>query len=376
MKNSKFRLLIYLLILGSLIIQTSCNSLDNANKKPVKIGVILPLTGELASYGVPMKQGIDLALSELNHSGDSIHYALSYVDSKAQTVDAVNGLQNLISIQDVKFVIGDISSSTTLAMAPIAARNKVFLLSPGASSPKLHNINSFFARNYPSSAEESVSSAKFIYDQLHQKETALVYVNNEYGLGLAEAFQRSYLALGGKISFEEAYAYEQSDFRTLILKLKQANPRLVYLGGNQKEMGKFMKQYADAGMKTQIVSDISFLEPDCLKVAGKAAEGVFVPVPYYNPQDSSMKGAFNFGQSYFKRFKTYPSVAVSVGYDALMLMAKGITQTHGQPQQAANYIRNLKNYDGAMGRISFSNGDVSVPVVFKTVKNGKVLNYQ
>lgn len=357
--------------------ETNNGESQKDEKEVIKIGAILPLTGELASYGDPMKKGIEMALEQLNSREDNKYkFKLKYFDSKAEQATAISALQNLINVENVKFVIGDVSSSTTLAMIPVAEQNKVFLLSPGASSPKLNNISPFFARNYPSSVEESIESAKFIFNTLGKKDIALIYVNNEYGLGLAKTFEREYQDLGGKINFKEAYQYEQSDFRTLISKLETEKPSLIYLAGNQKEMGKFMKQYAEAGLDEQIVSNISFLEPDCLDLAGAAANGVIVPVPYYNPLDSTMKGAYEFGKLYKQKTGELPTVAPAVGYDALMLMAMAFDSTNADPVKSAKLIRNLKTYDGAMGEISFTNGDVSVPVVFKVVKNGETINYE
>ena len=115
-------------------------------------------------------------------------YQLTFIDSQADQRVAVSGLQRLINIQNIKYVIGDVSSSTTLAMVPIAEQNEIFLLSPGASSPKLIEISKYFARNYPSSIDESIASAEFIFSELKNNEAALIYVNNEYGLGLGEMF--------------------------------------------------------------------------------------------------------------------------------------------------------------------------------------------
>lgn len=352
---------------------TGCGDLESDQ---INIGVIIPMTGELASYGEPMKIGIDMALEELNSREKAPTYRLTFIDSKADQTTAVSGLQQLINVNKVQFVIGDVSSSTTLAMVPVAEQNEVFLLSPGASSPRLIGISDYFARNYPSSVEESVASAEFVFNELGFEEAALIHVNNEYGLGLSEMFEKTYTDLGGTLIMKESYAFEQTDFRTLVSKIRSINPELIYLAGNQREMGNFMRQFDEAGLSATIVSNISFLEPDCLNIAGPAANGVIVPLPYYNPEDLEMRGAYEFGELYHEKHGNYPSIAVAVGYDALMLMAKGIEEKGQSPAEVAAYIRNLKNYDGAMGELNFTDGDVSIPVVFKVVENGEPVDYE
>ncbi|MCX6180204.1 MAG: ABC transporter substrate-binding protein [Chlorobiales bacterium] len=343
----------------------------------ITVGVILPLTGELASYGEPMKKGIEVALEKINtdeaKNGTKIN--LVYIDSQADTKIAVSGLQKLISVNGARYVIGDVSSSTTLAMVPIAEQNKVFLLSPGAAAPKLKGISPFFARNYPSSTDESIASAEFIKNRLKKDKCAIVYVTNEYGLGLAEMFEKKFTELGGQISMKEPYKFEESDFRTIIAKLREAKPEVIYLAGNQKEMGKFMKQFGEAGITATIVSNISFLEPDCINIAGKAADGTIVPIINFKPEDPNTKSAHEFGVSYKAKYGEYPSFAVALGYDAMMLMANAMKEGGSDTIKGAAAIRNLKGFDGALGALSFTNGDVSVPVGFKIVKNGKAVEY-
>jgi len=377
LKSIKASLVMLAMLITAGVFAAGCTS-QQSEQEDVTVGVLLPLTGELASYGEPMKKGMEIALEQISEDGDGQVYKYNavFVDSQADPKTAVSGMQKLISLNGARYIIGDVASSTTLAMAPIAEKNKIFLLSPGASSPKLRGISPFFARNYPSSVEESIDSAEFIKNVLKKDKVAIVYVTNEYGLGLVDMFQEKYTEIGGQVTMKEPYQFEESDFRTIIAKLRQEQPEVIYLAGNQREMGKFMKQYAESDISATIVSNISFLEPDCINVAGKAADGVIVPVPYFNPEDTSMKGAYAFGESYKAKFGEYPSLAVAVGYDAMMLMNKAVTDGNNDPEKAAEVIRNLKNYDGAMGTLSFTDGDVSVPMVFKVVKEGVPVDYK
>jgi len=377
LKSIKASVVILAVLIIAGIFATGCAPQQKKTEE-ITVGVLLPLTGELASYGEPIKKGVELALEKINagEGGKGYKYHPVFIDSQADPKIAVSGMQKLISINGARYIIGDVGSSTTLAMVPIAEKNKVFLLSPGASTPKLRGISPYFARNYPSSAQESIDAATFIKEVLKKDKVAVVYVTNEYGLGLVEMFQKTYTELGGQVTMKEPYKFEESDFRTVIAKLREAKPDVIYLAGNQKEMGKFMKQYGEAGITATIVSNISFLEPDCINVAGKTADGVIVPLPYYNPEDPSMKGAHEFGVAYKAKTGSYPSLAVAVGYDAMMLMHKAITDGKNNPETGAAAIRNLKKYDGAMGTLSFTEGEVSVPMVFKVVKNGKPVDYK
>ena len=372
--NKAMKFLFTAIITLTGIISVGCSKSEDDK---ITIGVILPFTGDLSSYSEPVKTGIDVALAELNaRKGEGVkQYALKAMDSQSNQKTGVSVLQQLININNIKYVIGDVGSSSTLALVPVAEQNEVFLISPGALSPKLADISPFFARTSPPSAEQSISAADFSFNELGHREVAFVYVNNEYGIGLVELFEKKFTELGGTVSMKEIYAFGQTDFRTLIAKLRAQNPGLIYLAGNQKEMGSFMRQFGEVEITAQIVSNVSFLEPDCLDVAGEAANGVIVPLVYYNPEDPSMDGVFNFGKKYREIYGENPHIAAAQGYDALKLIATAIEKDPGGVEQVAAYVRNLKNYDGALGVLNFTNGDVSTPVEFKVVKDGEAVSY-
>lgn len=372
-----------LLSLGTLILLAACGQpaaekKQDAQEPRIKVGVILPLTGELASYGEPMKVGMEMAKIELDSAakqGRGPSFNLLYIDSQADAKLGVSAAQKLISVDGSKYIIGDVSSSVTQAIVPIAEQNKVFLLSPGASSPALENISPYFARNYPSSVSESAAAARFAKDNLHALSALVIYVNAEYGIGLEKKFREVFSTLGGTLLESIPYEFERTDFRNVILKLKGAKTDVIYLAGNQREMGNFMKQYREAGLKTPIVSNISFLQPDCLQLAGSAAEGVLVPVADYNPKDPSQTSAYAFAQAYQRKYGTEVSLPFAVGYDAVMLLANGISTSGNDPTKVATHIRDLKNYDGALGVLNFTNGEVDMPIVIRTIKNGEVVDY-
>lgn len=365
-RNSLILVLLFSLITPFLVF----NGCGKKEDKKIKVGVILPFTGDLASYGEPMRIGMEMALEKLNEN-DSLQFELIYIDSKAEPTTALNGLQKLLNIDKVKYVIGDVSSPVTLALVPIIEKNKVLLISPGASSPKLENISPYFVRNYPSSVVESYESAVFLAKTKNTLNSAIVYVNSEYGIGLRDVFIKTYEELGGKIVFQEGYDVGRNDFRNIIAKLNQTKPDAIYLGGNQKEMGIFIRQLREFGSKVLVLSNISFLQDDCLNVAGKSADGVIVPVAYYNPLDSTYRGAHNFAKLFNEKFNKEVTIPFAVGYDALMLIYEGIKKFGDNPEKVAEYLRDLKNYDGALGLLNFKDGDVRMPIEFKIVLNGK-----
>ncbi len=361
---------ITLFTLGMVLLNACNRTTDNDNV--LKIGFINPMTGELAQYGEAVKRGVDLALEEVNKNKllkNATTLEIILEDSKGETKTAINSLQKLINVDEVKYVIGDISSTVTLAMLPITEQNNIFLFSPGAASPKLTNAGKLFARNWPSNNEEANSAAEYTFNDLAFSEAIIVYVNNDWGLGLQENFKNKFTQLGGKIISNEIYEYESKDFKTLILKIKSLNAHCIYLAGNQVEMGNFMKQLRENKIYLTVIANTSFLVEQCLKLAGTAANGVIVPTPAYNSQDTSQV-IKNFYNAIKNKYNIEPSLAEANGYEAVMLTVEAINKVGNDPIKVAEYIRNLKNHTGAGGLVSFTNGDVSMRNEFKIIKNG------
>lgn len=226
---------------------------DNSGGGKVRIGVILPFSGDLSSYGKPMKEGM-MVFKDENKDVE-----LFFEDSKGLQKDAVGALTKLINVDKVNYVIGDVVSQNTLSMIPLIENKSIFLLSPGASSPKLNNISKLFARNYPSSLDESTKSADFAISK-GKKDAVIFYVNTEFGIGLNDFFSKQFLNGGGKVVQSISYEEGTKDFKNLISKLNSLEYDVLYLGGNQLEMGNFIKQFKQLIQHNNcmIISNISF----------------------------------------------------------------------------------------------------------------------
>ncbi len=155
------------------------------NTAPLKIGVVLPLSGDAAVYGEPARNILQMAAEEIN-AGDGVKgqkLELIIEDGKCNGKDAANAAQKLINVDKVKVMIGGWCSSESLAIVPIAAQNKVAMLSAGSSSPKLTGINPIFARNYPSDAAQGSVLADIAYTDKGWKNVAFIQEQTDYAQG-------------------------------------------------------------------------------------------------------------------------------------------------------------------------------------------------
>lgn len=349
----------------------------SAPESVVKIGSTLDLTGPNASYGQQVQQGMELAVDEINAAGGIAgkKINLTVLDSKSDPKLAVTNAQQLIAAQGTKFLIGEISSSATQAMLPVVEQNSAFLFAPASSSSKLTGISKSFARNWPSDVAEAGSAAEFARRQFGCATAAIAFVNSDYGIGLKDKFTQVYESIGGRLVSSEGYPVAASDFRTLFLKMKLSTPECIYLAGNPKEMGAAVKQLRQANVADKIISNSGFLQPDCLSVAGADAEGVVVPTPNYDPGQSKIPTVSNFANRFRSKYNNDPTISNANAYDAIYLIKEAIEKNGDGVSKVAEYIRDKKNFAGAAGVVSFTDGDVQSEIVFKEVRKGKPVIY-
>jgi branched-chain amino acid transport system substrate-binding protein len=168
MKKIWLSILSGLLCLNLLLAIAGCGKqTPPSGKNSLEIGSVLPLTGSAAVWGQNAKMGMDLAASEINAKGGINGHPISvlYQDSQSEPSVATSALQQLISVHHIQVVIGDIASSSVLAMAPIAQKNQVVLLSPGASNPDISKAGDFIFRNWQSDALEGEVDAQYAYSK-------------------------------------------------------------------------------------------------------------------------------------------------------------------------------------------------------------------
>lgn len=347
------------------------------NRQPdmLKIGVLFPLTGDAASYGEKGQKAIDMAIEQINADG-GIHgknVVVVYEDSRAEPQTGVAAIRKLISIDKVPAVVGDIVSSVTLPAAPIAEKNKVVLLAPTSSAPAITNAGEYIYRIWPSDLAEGKAIARYAYDHGYRR-AAIMHLNNDYGITIADIFTKTFNSDDSKVILNEGYLAEDSDFRTVLHKISQANPDVIYLAGYYADISKIMRQAREVGIKQQFLGVTALEDNKFLELAGTSAEGVIYPLATGFDPASSDPVIQKFIRDFNNKYHYEPGWVEAHAYDAFMLISQA-TQEVSEPVDGTKikqYLDGMGIYKGATGDIRFDkNGDVTKPVVFKTVRNGE-----
>jgi branched-chain amino acid transport system substrate-binding protein len=341
-------------------------------KEPIKIGHIAPLTGSVSMYGEWEKDGIELAIEEINAKGgiNGKKIIVIHEDSKAEPATGVTALNKLITIDKVPVIIGAAASSVTLACAPIAERNKVVLLSAVSAAIKISDAGDYIFRIFPSNAQEGEKLVK-LAKKLEYKDAGIIYINNDFGSELAEVVKAKATDNDIKIVAVEGYSQDATDFRTQLIKIKDKAPAAVFLLGYPKDMALVLKQAKELGIDTQFLAPDTFDAPEILESAGEAAEGVIYTLPKEDVPES-------FREKFKEKYNKEPNVVNALAYDALYLIALAIEKGGYKGEGIKDALYQIKDFPGVTGNITFDEkGDaIDRPLALKTVKNGQFVPYE
>jgi branched-chain amino acid transport system substrate-binding protein len=368
MNNKKLIASLGILILLISLAMIGCDKSKVSKEAGIKIGAILPLSGDAALYGNNDREGIDLAVELVNSKGgiNGNKIEILYEDSKADAktgVSAVNKLAN----SNISAFIDNAISTVTLAVLPIATEKKIVVLSTGATNPSLSGASPYFYRIWNSDAEEGVFAAKACKEKLSLKKISVVYINNDYGKGLKEVFTKEYANLGGQIVSEETYEKGDKNFKSVLSKIKQGNPEAIYLVGYASETGIIAKQIKELQISAKIVGTVAMEDPVFLKLAGKASEGV----AYVFPKSAEGQVVNEFKEQFKKKYGKDPGLLCDAGYDAANLIIEAYRKGAKSSDDIRKVFTELKGFSGASGEITFdAKGDVHKPMVLKVVKDG------
>lgn len=339
----------------------------------ITIGILLPMTGDGSAWGKNAQKGIQIAQDELKNQKTQFRYSFIEEDSGTNPSKAVSAFTKLVSVDKVRFCIVDMISSDVLAIAPIAEKNQVIIISPGASNPKITDAGDYVFRNWPSDALQGKESARVVQENLKWKRVAILRINNDYGEGLSQVFRKE---VDGRVNIvaDEVYKAGESDFRTQIQKIKESSPDGVYLLAYPQEAPIIFKQAKELDLGKPFLGTETFETKEILQIAGDAAEGAIYTYP--KSPDANNAVVKSFREAHMKRFNEPFGVPGDVAYDALRMLVKAIEEGKGDTEQVKAALYKSVDFPGASGPITIDvKGDAVKPFELKTIRGGKFSEY-
>jgi branched-chain amino acid transport system substrate-binding protein len=340
---------------------------------PISIGVFTPITGDAAGLGEFLKNVSDIAVDKINAEGgiNGRKISLIYEDDACMPAKSVSAVQKLISIDNVKVILGSTCSGGVASAIPVAAQNGVFIFSGAATSPTLSGISPLFARTVPSDASQGSVLADYAISK-NWKKIAIIQETADYPVPITNAFANVYTPEKGSIEVE-GYSAGATDFRTILAKIKASNPDAVlFIPGSPAAADRLVSDFEKLKWNVPLMgSDIFSGNSEVVTKHKAALEDMAVAEQRQGPETSEY---IAFKDEYKKRFGKdliYESYA-QAQYDLMFILRDGLKKYGDDPANIAAYVRTIKDYPGFSGGITIgSNGDRIGGHVIKVIKNGK-----
>ena len=281
---------------------------EKTNDNVIKIGVILPLSGDFASYGNDCKAGVEFAFRD---SKDT--YELFFEDSKGEPKTAVNIFNKLTELNKVDFVIGDMFSNTTLSMSKLANSKKVLLVSPTASSFEIPKAGIYSLSIFPSETYEASLIAN--YATLNFEKVAVLYEK----VAAAEAMQNAFVKTFEKSAkLVEGFDSKTLDFKNILSKVKESNVEAVYLITYSNNATKIINQLKNMDWFPTLLGQSTLYDPVLLPLLRDYKNNFILTGPLFS-MDNNDEDSKNFINLFKEQFSVEPNQMSSQGYMAGMI---------------------------------------------------------
>ena len=288
---------------------------------PVVVGVSGPLTGQYAQYGADWRRGFDLALDEINNSGGINGRPLAYrfEDTQSDPRQAVAVAQKFVADPAVIAELGDFSSAASMGASPIYQRGRLVQFGFTNSHPDFTRGGDYMWSNAPNQADDMPVLANYAA-KLGLRRLALAYINSDWGRTSQDLFAKA----AGTVVASEAYLPNEQDFRSLLVRLRDAGPDGLVLISYYPDAALLMRQARDSGLTQPVVAAGSVYSPKFLELAGPAAEGVYTNTNFF--PDDPRTVVQRFVAAYRAKEHALPGFYAARGYDAMMLVATVMRQ--------------------------------------------------
>jgi branched-chain amino acid transport system substrate-binding protein len=370
----KFRLLT--VILFSAAIFSSCGGAsDSGQAAEIVIGEFGSLTGSTATFGISTKNGIDMAVDQINQSGGLLGKQVRVIveDDQGRPEEAQTVVTKLITSDNVVAILGEVASSRTLAAAPVAQQNRIPMITPSSTNPRVTEVGDYIFRVCFIDPFQGLVMAKFAANSLKIRNVAVLRdIKNDYSVGLADVFIENFRNMGGTIVADESYSEGDTDFSAQLTSIKARNPQAVFVPGYYTEVGLIARQAKQLGLNAPLMGGDGWDSPSLVEIGGEALNGSYFS-NHYSVNDPS-PAIQKFVSDYRARFGEAPDALAGLAFDAANILFDAIRRANSTEGPAVrDAIAQTRDFAGVTGSITLDeNRNAVKPAVVLRITDGKL----
>lgn len=342
----------------------------------IKVGEVGSMSGSEATFGLSTHEGISLAVKEQNAKGGIKGQKIELInlDNQGKPEEAAVATTKLVTQDKVTAILGEVASSRSMAMAPIAQQNKVPMISPSSTNPKVTEIGNYIFRVCFIDPFQGMVMAKFAAEELKAKKVAILHdVKSDYSLGLSNFFAQAFKQAGGEIVVDQTYSAGEVDFNSQLTSIRAKKPDAIFIPGYYTEVGLIAKQARKLGIKVPLLGGDGWDSVKLYEIGGKSLNNSYFSNHY--SQDDQSPAVQNFIKSYKSEYSKTPDGLAAMGYDAakVLFAAMEKAKTLSSPE-IRDAIASTKDFQAVTGSITIdAKRNASKPAVVLEVKDGKFL---
>jgi len=351
----------------------------------IKIGVAEALTGPIAKYGVPIRNGFTLAAEEINGAGGINGNKINLIieDEQGKKEEAINVFKKFIFQDKVLAIFGPTLSNSAFAADPVANASKTVVFGTSNTAEGITAIGPYVFRNSIAEADILPVVIKVVKSKLGLKKVAIMYGNDDsFTKSGYDVFKKAIDAEGLQILATETFAKGDIDYSAQLTKIKNLKPDAIACSALVEEASNIVLQARKLGIPESVtfIGGNGFNSPKLAEIAGKAAEGVISGSPWFLADPNAKNQAFV--KAYKAKFSSDPDQFAAQAYDALYIMSEAFKKIKltGNIDNDRDALRDeltkVKNYNGVGGKFSFdANRDAEQKGRVLIIKNGKFTVY-
>lgn len=326
-----------------------------AQGRNLAIGYMLPLTGEFSQYGERFRNSATMAMDAFRAANRMpwAGLAIKYEDTRSDPRESVNVARKFVDDREIIGVLGDFSSSASMAAAQVFRDAGMPQLSQTASHPDFVKISPWQFRNITTQAQEGPLMARWMREA-GMRRIAVISIQNDWGQSVASNFNATFQQEGGSIITTEFFNPGTRDFRAILTKIARERPDGVYLGMFYEDGAALLQQRRQLGMRMPFYGTGSLYEPRLVELAGReAVEGLRLSTVFAS--DSEEPHVRAYVQEYARRFGNPPNTFSAVAFDAVNIMLDAIVRAGPGITRASlrDALAATRDFPGVTGATTF-----------------------
>lgn len=346
-------------------------AVSSGAKNAAKIGFTAALTGGAAAYGKSEEEGVRLAVEEINKKGD-FPIDLLVEDTKAVPADSMNATKKLLQ-EKVSLIIGPMTSNEAKAAGPIIQNAKVPSLEISVTAENITDIGDCIFRNSVPESKNIPQTVKKTHKLLGYKTAAILYAHdNEQHVTAQKYFQKTMEEEGVQVIDVETFGSKDSEYSAQLTNIQHKAPDVIVVCSYYQEGSRILKKMREMGMDQPVLGDNGFVSPELGKMAGAAADNVYVSSMW--SADRKDEKVQKFVENYTKAYGRAPDQFAASAYDGVYMamdamQRAGTTTDHKKIRDA---LAQMKDFKGVCGTFSFDEKrDPVVDLILMKMQDGK-----